>query len=203
MAEDRNGWIIAMAGDAQTLSVGDLIDLAALGLLSERPQPPDDVVTFVKNAGGLHFSPTADVVMERLGRLVELGYAIEESTAGISWLQITESGRARLVRLLHCDTDPSAAALSQLCTVLKLCFLDLLAPALRREVADSLLAASEGRRRDLERLCVDACRCPAVERCLTRAVAREDAELAWLRGILSSESDLADELAEMRRERVT
>ena len=109
-----------MARHVQTLDAGELIDLAALGLISEQPHPADDVVAFVKAAGGGTFSPTSEVVLERLWRLLQLGHLVATSAGGVSQLQMTERGRGHLVRLLRCE-EASTQALRTVCTTLKLC----------------------------------------------------------------------------------
>jgi len=180
-----------MVGHAKTLNAGEVIDLAALGLISEQPQPPDDVVGFVKTAGGGAFSPTTEVVLERLWRLLQLGHLAATSAGRATRLQMTERGRRQLVSLLRCE-EPSRQALGTVCNTLKLCFLELLAPDLRREVGRSMVAASERRVDELRRSSTALCDCPAGARCLARAARREELELAWLREVLAGEIQRAD-----------
>lgn len=181
-----------MTRRTETLSTGELIDLAALGCLAERSRSPEAVLAFVRAAGGGAFSPTTEVVLERLGRLVEQGFVAALSAGRRCRLQVTESGRGQLVRLLRCEAEPTACALRAVCTTLKLCFLDLLPPDLRRDVARAMVAARERRLGDVRRADADWCRCPAIERCLARAAEREEVELDWLRRVLAGAIEGAD-----------
>lgn len=169
-----------MGHHARTPSAGELIDLAALGCLAEQPRSPDAVVGFVRTAGGPTFTPTTEVVVARLERLVEASCASTSGRGEACRLRLTERGRARLVRLLRCEAEPQAGGLSSVWTLLKLCFLEQLGPELRGDVLASLIAGRRRRLWDIERRRAGAC--PALERCLARAIEREEAELAWLHG---------------------
>ena len=59
------------AGDL--LSPSDVLDLAVLGVTSERARTAADVVAAVKEVGAARFQPVTDVILGRVGALAEAG----------------------------------------------------------------------------------------------------------------------------------
>ena len=55
------------------LSPSDVLDLAVLGMASERARTTAGVIAVVKRLGGTRFHPTADVVAGRVAALAEAG----------------------------------------------------------------------------------------------------------------------------------
>ena len=50
----------------RVLSPSNLLDLAVLGILSERARTAAEVIALVKRLGGARFQPTSDVIAGRL-----------------------------------------------------------------------------------------------------------------------------------------
>ena len=59
------------AGDL--LSPSEMLDLAVLGVTSERARTAADVVAAVKEVGAARFQPVTDVILGRVGALAEAG----------------------------------------------------------------------------------------------------------------------------------
>jgi DNA-binding PadR family transcriptional regulator len=184
------------------LSPSDVLDLAVLGVASERARTAAEVISVVKRVGGARFRPTADVIGGRIATLVEAGLLTtppDEAPARVPdevrW-QPSARGRAQAQRLLTAPSAAPADALAAVCAGLKICFLGMLAPDARAAVVSDLLAAH---RRALGQaqaaLTGCPCRCPFVQRCLAREVERWESELAWLEA-------LVDEFAAPQRARV-
>jgi DNA-binding PadR family transcriptional regulator len=168
------------------MSPGAMLDLAVLGVVSERARTTAEVVAIVKRLGGARFRPTADVIAGRIAALVEAGLLTSspgDTPGDVRW-QPAARGRVHLQRLL---TTPSAVpvdVLSALCAGLKICFLEMLEPAARQTVLDDLLAAH---RRVLSEAqgALSGCsyRCPLLRRCFAREVERWESELVWLEAL--------------------
>jgi DNA-binding PadR family transcriptional regulator len=173
------------------------LDLAVLGLASERARTAAEVISVVKRVGGTRFRPTTDVIAGRIAALAEAGLlttadgAPGPAPAEMRW-RPSASGRAHVERLLLSQSAPPADALAALCACLKICFLEMLEPEARGAVMLDLLAAH---RRALDQaqaaLTGCPCRCALVQRCLARDVERWEAELGWL-------EELAGEIATAR-----
>jgi hypothetical protein len=86
------------AGDL--LSPSNVLDLAVLGVASERARTTAEVIAVVKRLGGRHFHPTADVVAGRVAALAEAGLLAPApgAMAGGPW-RPSAVGRAHLRRL--------------------------------------------------------------------------------------------------------
>ena len=169
------------AGDL--LSPSDVLDLAVLGVTSERARTAADVVAAVKEVGAARFQPVTDVILGRIGALAEAGLlssARSGSGGEVAW-RASLAGRAYMERLLLRPSGPPVYALAAACACLKLCFLELLRPDAREAVIEDLLA---GHRHALgqAQAALSGCawRCPLVQRFLARDVERWEAEVCWL-----------------------
>ena len=173
------------AGDF--LSPSAVLDLAVLGVASERARTTAEVIAVVKRVGGARFQPTADVIAGRIAALAEAGLLAlaPGSAVGGPW-RPSAAGRAQVQRLLMMPSGSPVDALAAVCACLKICFLDLLEPAARDAVIDDLMA---GHRRALHQaqaaLTGCPCRCAFVQRYLARDVERWEAELGWLEALAS------------------
>jgi hypothetical protein len=171
------------AGDVP--SPGNVLDLAVLGVASERARTTVEIVAVVKRVGGARFQPTVDVIGGRIAALAEAGLLTPApgSAAAGPW-RPSAAGRAHVEQLLMMPSGSPVAALAAVCTCLKICFLDLLEPGARDAVIDDLMA---GHRRALDEaqaaLSGCPCRCAFVQRCLARDVERWEAELGWLEAL--------------------
>jgi DNA-binding PadR family transcriptional regulator len=168
------------------LSPSNLLDLAVLGILSERPRSATEVIALIKRLGGARFQPTSDVIAGRMGAMVEAGLLTSRSddVAGEVRWQPAPSGRAHVQRLLMSPSAAPVNALAAVCACLKICFLELLEPDARDAVLDDLLAAH--RRALLQAqgaLSGCPCRCLFVQRHLAREVERWESELIWLEAL--------------------
>jgi DNA-binding PadR family transcriptional regulator len=129
------------AGDL--LSPSQVLDLAVLGVTSERARTAADVVAAVKEVGAARFQPVTDVILGRVGALAEAGFLSAERTGSsgdVVW-RPSCAGRAYMERLLLMPSGPPVHALAAACACLKLCFLELLQPEAREAVIEDLLAA--------------------------------------------------------------
>jgi Putative AphA-like transcriptional regulator len=176
------------AGDF--LSPSAVLDLAVLGIASERARTAAEVISVVKRVGGVRFQPTADVIAGRIAALAEAGLltsapdgALGRTSGEIRW-RPSASGRTHVQRLLMTQSAPPAGALAAVCACLKICFLDVLDPDARGTVIVDLMAAH---RRALTQaqaaLTGCPCRCASVQRYLARDVERWEAELVWLEAL--------------------
>ena len=174
------------------------VDMAVLGLLSERPRPVEELVGAVKAVGGERFTPTAAFIEGRLAQLLEAG-CLERQHEGerqhggerqyerqYEQLRTTRFGAAHLARLLCLEVDPGAAALAAFCTTLKLSLLDLVGPESRREVVASLLQTGRRRASALRMARWADGADPVVQRCLALEREREAHELRWLQEVMAS-----------------
>ena len=168
------------AGDL--LPPSQVLDLAVLGVTSERARTAAEVVAAVKEVGTARFQPVTDVIVGRIDALAEAGLLSSARTGsgGEVW-RPSPAGRAYMERLLLTPSGPPVHALAAACACLKLCFLKLLQPDAREAVIEDLLAAHRhalGHAQAALTGCV--WRCPLVQRCLTRDVERWEAEVCWL-----------------------
>jgi DNA-binding PadR family transcriptional regulator len=175
---------------AGMMTATGVLDLAILGVVSEGATTSETIVGVVKRIGGGKFRPTAEVIDNRIGALLEAG-CLTPLEAG-KWpgrVELSAVGRSAIQRLLHGSTLAPGEALGSICQTLRVCLLELLPPELRREVLGEAIAANRRElahaRAALERC---PCQCRFVERCLARDVERWEAELLWLEDL---EVDLA------------
>jgi DNA-binding PadR family transcriptional regulator len=179
----------------EILSPSDVLDLAVLGVASQRARTAAEVIGVVKRVGGARFRPTTDVIAGRIATLAEAGLLTplpDQAPGEMRW-QPSARGRARVRRLLMAQSAGPADALAAVCACLKICFLGMLAPEARDAVVSDLLAAHRRALGEAEAALTGCpCRCVLVQRCLAREVERWEAELAWLEA-------LAGELAAVRR----
>jgi DNA-binding PadR family transcriptional regulator len=172
----------------RVLSPSNLLDLAILGILSERARTAAEVVTIVKRLGGARFQPTSDVIEGRMAALVEAGLltALPDDLPGEVRWRPAAGGRAHVQRLLMTPSASPVEALAAVCASLKICFLEMLEPAEQDAVMVDLMAAH---RRALSQaqaaLSTCPCRCAFVQRSLARDVERWEAELIWLEALVS------------------
>lgn len=167
------------------LSPRTVLDLAVLGVASERPRSRRELTVAVRHIGGRRFQPTVDVVAGRVGALVAAGLLVPVADDGAETLwQPSPAGRAHIHRLLLMRSEPPVDALAALCACLKICFLELLDGAARRAVLDDLLAAHRSALSDAEAALAGCpCRCALVQRYLAHEIERWRAELGWLEGL--------------------
>ena len=163
----------------------NVLDLAVLGVASERARSPRELLAAVRHIGGGRFQPTAEVVSGRIAALAEAGLLVPATDEGAEtrW-RPSRAGQAHVQRLLLMRSGPPVDALAALCTCLKICFLEMLEGAARRAVLDDLLAAHRSALDDAEAALASCpCRCPLVQRYLAHDVERWRAELGWLEGL--------------------
>jgi hypothetical protein len=160
-----------------------LVDLALLGLLTDRARRGAVIIQAVRALGGDHFRPTAAFVEDRLVALIGQGFV----TAGErdDDLYLSADGPAHLIRLLRLELDPGASVLQAFCMSLKLCLLDLVGPEARGEIAGALC-----RSRDccpMSRDCRPPHDCPRMRRYLAIEERRLAHERRWLDDMLIEE----------------
>jgi DNA-binding PadR family transcriptional regulator len=163
-----------------------MLDLAVLGVASERARTTSDVVAAVKQVGAGRFQPVTDVILGRLGALAEAGLlsAARTGSGGEAVWRLSLAGRAYMERLLLLPSGPPVDALAAACACLKICFLELLQPDAREAVIEDLLAAHR-HALDEAQAALTRCawRCPLLQRFLARDVERWEAEVGWLDGL--------------------
>ena len=171
------------------LSPREVLDLAVLGVVSERARTAAEVISMVKRVGGARFQPTTGVIAGRIAALAEAGLLTSARSGGSSrevvW-RPSAAGQVHVERLLLTPSSSPADALAAVCACLKLCFLELLRPTVRDAVIEDLKAAHR-RARDEARAALAGCpcRCAFVQRYLARDVERWQAELCWLEALAS------------------
>ena len=168
------------------LSPSNLLDLAVLGILSERARTAAEVVGIVKRLGGARFQPTADVIAARMAALIEAGLLtpLPDGRADEVRWQHTPSGRAHVQRLLMMPSAAPVNALAAVCACLKICFLEVLEPDARDAVLEDLMAAHRRALGEAQgALSGCPCRCAFVQRYLAREVDRWESELIWLEAL--------------------
>jgi hypothetical protein len=168
------------------LSPSEVLDLAVLGVTSERARTAAEVVAAVKHVGAARFQPITDVIVGRVVALAEAGLltsAPSAPTGELVW-RPSPAGQAHMQRLLLMPSGSPANALAAVCACFKLCFLELLQPAAREAVVEDLVAVH---RRALGQAQAALAGCPCrsgfVQRWLARDVERWEAELCWLEGL--------------------
>jgi hypothetical protein len=169
------------AGDL--LSPSEVLDLAVLGVTSERAQTAADLVAAVKEVGAARFQPVTDVILGRVGALAKAGLLnpVRAGASGEVVWRPSPAGRAYMERLLLMPSGPPVHALAAACACLKLCFLELLQPAAREAVIEDLLAGHRHALGQAQAALIGcAWRCPSLQRCLARDVERWEAEVCWL-----------------------
>jgi hypothetical protein len=168
------------------LSPSNVLDLAVLGVSSERARSTAEVISVVKRLGGARFLPTADVIAGRIGALAEAGLLVstpDGASEDIRW-RTSASGHAHVQRLLMTRSAPPADALAAVCACLKICFLDMLEPDARGEVVVDVMAAHRRALSEAQAALVGCpCRCAFLQRHLARDVERWEAELIWLEAL--------------------
>jgi len=166
-------------------SPSSVLDLAVLGVVSERARSERELIAAVRHIGGGRFQPTGDVVAGRIAALAEAGLLVAPGgeRADVRW-RLSRAGEAHVQRLLLMRSGPPVDALAALCASLKICFLELLDGASRQAVLDDLVAAHRSALSDAEEALADCpCRCALVQRYLAHDVERWRAELGWLEGL--------------------
>jgi Putative AphA-like transcriptional regulator len=176
------------AGDF--LSPSAVLDLAVLGVASERPRTTGEVIGVVKRMGGARFQPTTDVIAGRIAALAEAGLltpvpdgAPGRASREMRW-RPSASGRTHVQRLLMTQSAPPEHALAAVCACLKICFLEMLEPDARGAVMVDLMAAHRRALNEAQAALTGCpCRCAFVQRYLARDVERWEAELTWLEAL--------------------
>ena len=148
--------------DNEVLNSKTLVDLALLGFLSSGPQSTSALIARIELAGGGTFTPTADFIEDRL--LCLIGQGLIDGPNREHELAATPRGRNQILRLLRLELDPSAAALRTVCSMLKICMLDLVDEETRGDIIETLCRSRDccptsSAARDLPG-------CPMMARCL-------------------------------------
>ena len=122
--------------DDEVLNAKTLVDLALLGFLSSGPQSASALIARIKLAGGGTFTPTADFIEDRLLGLI--GQGVIDGPGRNQELAATPASRHKILRLLRLELDPTAAALRTVCSMLKICMLDLVDEDTRSDIIETL-----------------------------------------------------------------
>ncbi|CAA7613719.1 hypothetical protein [Magnetospirillum sp. SS-4] len=123
------------------MTPSDYIWLAALGCAERGPITIEDVGLAVEALAGPLWSPTGQVVFDTVEALVEHGHL--SCPPGEEKLSLTGSGRRRLLDLLTQPVPAPLSAFGQAGLRLKLAFLDVLPPILRRHQINGIIHAYE------------------------------------------------------------
>lgn len=135
------------------MTPSDYIWLAALGCAERGPITIEDVGLAVDALAGPLWSPTGQVVFDTVEMLVERGYLSVQ--AEDERLSLSGAGRRRLLELLTQPVPAPLSAFGQVGLRLKLAFLDILPPILRRHQLNGIIYAYECE------MAKRASRCPA------------------------------------------
>jgi len=171
----------------RSLDVGQLLELAILGLSADEPLPPTALRAALGRFSDNDFQPGIEVVERKLAALLEQGALTDRAIdAGQPLLGPTPAGRRRLVALLLRPVPPRAPWL-RCCYALKCCLLDRLEMSARRELMTQLLHDRETRVAAAARqLAGCSLRGAAVRQWLLRELERECEEHDWLRQTLAT-----------------
>lgn len=151
-----------MAYSDNSLLPREVVRLAALGLLADRPLRYAELAREVRHFTSRFVGPSLELIgapieLLRYEGLIEADGAGDDG--GDSRLRVTESGRAELVALLESPLRAPINDVSKLVLALKMRFLHLLDPGRRREQLDMTIEACRielARLVDLERHHADA-----------------------------------------------
>jgi hypothetical protein len=166
-------------------SPSNVLDLAVLGVASERARSQRELLAAVRHLGGGRFQPTAEVVDGRIAALAEAALLVPlaDPPAETRW-RPSRAGHAHVQRLLLMRSGPPVDGLAALCACLKICFLELLDDSAQHAVLDDLLSAHRSALDEAEAALAGCpCRCRLVQRYLAHDVERWQAELGWLEGL--------------------
>ena len=160
-----------------------LVDLALIGLLTDRARRGAVLIQAVRALGGDRFKPTADFVEDRLIALIGQGFVTVGERG--DELCLSPDGPAHLIRLLRLELDPGASVLQAFCVSLKLCFLDLVGPEARGDIAGALCRSRACC--PMSRDCCPPDDCPRLRRYLAIEERRLAHERRWLDDMLIEE----------------
>jgi Putative AphA-like transcriptional regulator len=168
------------------LSPSEVLDLAVLGVTSERARSAAEVIAAVKHIGAARFQPTADVIVGRVVALAEaeLLNATRNASSGEAVWRPSPAGQTHMERLLLMPSGSPVDALAAVCACLKIGFLELLQPDARDAVMVDLMASHRRALSEAQAALTGCpCRCAFVQRCLAHDVERWEAELTWLEAL--------------------
>jgi hypothetical protein len=123
------------------LTASDYVRLAILGCAVRCPIFPDDIVRSVESLAGPLWAPSGHLVLDAIEVMVGMGY-LANGEGGLGLL-ITGPGRRALTGLLTQPVSSPLSAFGQVGIRLKMAFLDILPPILRRHQIAGLIHAYE------------------------------------------------------------
>ena len=124
----------------------EAIRLAALGTLARGPRDYADLSREVRQFVARIVGPSLDLLGTSIELLKFEGLIAAESDAADAALTLTTAGRQALQDYMTSSVRPGVTDLNKLVVALKLRFIDVLAPAERRDQLEQLQAMYEGER---------------------------------------------------------
>ena len=178
----------------------EVVRLAALGLLADRPLRYAELAREVRHFTSRFVGPSLELIgapieLLRYEGLIEADDAGNDDGDDDSRLRVTESGRAELAALLESPLRAPINDVSKLVLALKMRFLHLLDPGRRREQLDMMIEACRielARLVDLERHHAGA---GDFADWLAHDVGLVRARLDWLEGFRAALQDTGDAAA--------
>lgn len=125
----------------QVMTAGDYIRLAVLGAASRTPVSVDDAVRAVADLSGPFWTPVAQLVFDAIDDMLEAGLLNPVDRS--SRLALSGDGTRLLHELITLPVASPLTTFGQVGIRLKLAFLDLAAPAMRRRQVEGILRACE------------------------------------------------------------
>jgi len=109
---------------------------AVLGVLTEGPSTPREIIASVKQLAGTVWHPTGDAVLAAIERAMEAGHlqSVDQATR----LELTSAGIECFRGLLESPWDGSNTVTGRVTVALKIRFIDVLTPEIARAVLTDL-----------------------------------------------------------------
>lgn len=125
----------------QVMTAGDYIRLAVLGAASRTPLTVDEAVNAVVDLSGPFWTPVTQLVFDAVDDMLEEGLLnqVDRSVR----LALTGDGMRLLHELITLPVASPLTTFGQVGIRLKLAFLDLATPAVRRRQVETILRACE------------------------------------------------------------
>jgi DNA-binding PadR family transcriptional regulator len=167
--------------------------LGILGVLCRAPALGAEIVSLVKHIVGRAWQPTSDVIGSNIDELLGRGLIAcvdPGRNRDTTQYAITDKGRELLDGLLRTPLQSTATGLDPAAVSLKVCFLDLLDHAARREQLTRIIELYESdttHLRDAIQRC--ACEWEYVPSWMELEVGRLETETDWFRNLLSQLDD--------------
>ena len=167
--------------DDNSLLPKEAIRLAALGFACERSRRYAAIAGAVRRFASRICGPSLDLMGSSIALLHTEGLIVADGTGADPPMRITEAGRRELQTLLLTSVRAPSSEVGRLAFALKMRFLHLIGPALRRDQAEMMIAAYQAEIARLEDLATNGSGGPGYfGDWLAHDIALARARRAWL-----------------------